>query len=119
MNNDNIIIIYHNPRWGKSRKSVQILDENNKEYQIIEYLKNPLTIKELKALGGKLKFRPSEFIRKGEQIFKDLNLLDKLNNDNELYQKISEHPKLMERPIIVNGEDAIIGRPPENIFKII
>ena len=51
MNNDNIIIIYHNPRWGKSRKSVQILDENNKEYQIIEYLKNPLTIKELKGTG--------------------------------------------------------------------
>ena len=98
---------------------MQILEENNKEYQIIEYLKHPLTIKELKVLGGKLKLKPSEFIRKGELIFKDLNLLNKLNNDNVLYQKISEHPKLMERPIIINGEVAIIGRPPENIFKII
>ena len=62
---------------------MQILEENNKDYQIIEYLKIPLTIQELKVLGEKLNLRPSEFIRKGEQVFKDLDLLNKLNDDDE------------------------------------
>ena len=113
------IIIYHNPRWGKSRASVGILDQKNLTYKIVRYIDNPLNIEELKSLGQKLNLRPKDFIRKGEQDFKKLNLSLKLEEDEALFKAISKFPKLMERPIIVNGNKACIGRPPESILKII
>ena len=70
----NKFIIYHNPRWGKSRKSVQILKDNNLDFSIIEYLKNPLKRIELKEISKKLNLNPSQFIRKNEKIFKELNV---------------------------------------------
>ena len=115
----NKIIIYHNPRWGKSRNSVGILDEKGLPYNVIKYIDNPLSILELKELSQKLGLRPKDFIRKGEQEFKDLNLSEKLNNDDILFDAISKHPKLMERPIIINKNKACIGRPPEKILEII
>ena len=113
------IIIYHNPRWGKSRNSVGILDEKNLSYKVVKYIEAPLSVLELKVLGDMLKLRPKDFIRKGEQEFKDLNLSEKLDDDNALFDAISKHPKLMERPIVVNGNRARIGRPPEQILEII
>ena len=113
------IIIYHNPRWGKSRSSVGILDKNGLSYNIVKYIDTPLSIVELKELGGKLGLRPKDFIRKGEVEFKDLNLSEKLDNDNALFDAMSKFPKLMERPIVVNGNHARIGRPPEKILEII
>ena len=79
----------------------------------------PLSIAELKELGNKLGLRPKDFIRKGEPIFKDLNLLEKLDDDNARFSAMSEFPKLLERPIVVNGDYARIGRPPEKILEII
>ncbi len=111
------IIIYHNPNWSKSRNSVGILEKNKIAYKIIKYLDNPLTTEELKEIGRKLNLRPKHFIRKGDKVFKDLNL--ELNDDELLFKTMSEIPKLLERPIIINGDKACIGRPPENILKII
>ena len=113
------IIIYHNPRWGKSRNSVGILDQKGLPYKIIKYIDSPLSVSELKELGEKLGLRPKDFIRKGEQDFKQLNLLSKLDDDYALFNAISKFPKLMERPIVVHGNKACIGRPPEKILEII
>jgi len=113
------ITIYHNPRWGKSRNSVGILDKKKVKYSIVNYIRNPLSISEIKAIGQKLNIRPKDFIRKGEKDFKDLNLSEKLENDDELYKAMSEFPKLIERPIVINGENACIGRTPEKILDII
>ena len=113
------IIIYHNPRWGKSRSSVGILDKRGIKYGVIKYIDAPLSISELKNLSQKLGLRPKDFIRKGEQDFKDLNLSQKLDDDSSLFEAISKFPKLMERPIVVNGDTARIGRPPEKILEII
>ena len=74
---------------------------------------------ELKKLSKKLNLKPKDFIRKREQDFIDLKLSDQLDNDEALFEAISKFPKLMERPIVVNGEKATIGRPPEKILKII
>ena len=86
---------------------------------MIKYLDSPLSIEELKDLSQKLQLRPKDFIRKGETEFKELNLVLSLEDDQKLFEAISEYPKLMERPIVVIGGKACIGRPPENILKII
>jgi len=113
------VIIYHNPRWGKSRGSVGILNQKGVKYTIIKYLDNPLSIQELKDVAQKLQLRPKEFIRKGESEFRDLKLSSDIEDDEKLFKAISQYPKLMERPIIVNRDKACIGRPPEKILEII
>ena len=113
------ITIYHNPRWGKSRNSVGILNKKGLSYNTIKYIDAPLSVLELKELGQRLDLKPKDFIRKGEQEFKDLNLSQKLDNDETLFEAMSKFPKLMERPIVVNGDKARIGRPPEKILEII
>ena len=113
------IIIYHNPRWGKSRNSVGILEGKGLSYNIIQYINTPLSSSELKELGNKLGLKPKDFIRKGEQEFEDLNLSEKLDDDKALFDAMSKFPKLMERPIVVNGDRARIGRPPEKILNLL
>ena len=113
------VIIYHNPKWRKSRNSVGILDQKGINYTIIKYLENPLSVLELRDLAQKLKLRPKDFIRKGEIKFKELQLSSVIEDDEKIFNAIAEHPKLMERPIIINKEKACIGRPPERILEII
>ena len=86
---------------------------------MIKYLDSPLSIEELKDLSQKLQLRPKDFIRKGETEFKELNLALSLEDDERLFEAISKYPKLMERPIVASEGKACIGRPPENILKII
>ncbi|SVB17873.1 uncharacterized protein METZ01_LOCUS170727, partial [marine metagenome] len=93
---------------------VQLLKENGIEPKIIEYLKTPLGINELKALSKMMGLRPKEFVRRNETEFKDNDLIQFLDNDNVLFQAMANYPKIMERPIIVRGNKAVIGRPPEN-----
>ena len=111
------ISIYHNPRWSKSRESVQILNELGIEYNIIDYISNPLSIDELKILSIKLDLRPCEFIRSREKDFKENGLAEFLDNDEILFEYMSKYPKLIERPIIQNENKAIIGRPAEQVRK--
>ena len=113
------IILFHNPRWGKSRSSVGILESKKIEFEIIKYLDFPPSRSVLKELSKKLNLRPKDFIRKNEPEFKKNNLLNKLDDDNYLIDIMSKYPKLIERPIIINGDKACIGRPPEKILEII
>ena len=111
--------IYHNPRWGKSRGSVKILEDQGVQFDIINYITTPPSVPELKNISKKLNLRPKDFIRKGEKEFSDLSLDLYLENDTYLLEAMSNNPKLIERPIVIAGENAIIGRPPENILKLI
>ena len=93
---------------------MQLLKENGIEPKIIEYLKTPLAINELKDLSKMMGLRPKEFVRQNEIEFKNNDLIQFLDNDNFLFQSMANYPKIMERPIIVRGNKAVIGRPPEN-----
>ena len=110
--------IYHNPRCRKSRQTLEIIKKNKKEFEIVEYLKDNLGISELEIIIEKLGITPVELVRKNELIWKE-NYKGKNLSDKEIVQAMIENPKIMERPIVVNGEKAVLGRPPENVLKII
>ena len=113
------VLIYHNPRWGKSRESVQILNDINVEYEIVDYLNNPPSADELESLAIKMGVKARDFIRTKEAVFKELELHPYMDNDTVLFKKMSENPKLIERPIIVKGERAVLGRPPNKVEKLL
>ena len=111
--------IYHNPRWGKSRQTLQLLRDNSIEPIIINYLINIPSQNEIKSLAKKLGKRPAEFVRKGEKDFKENTISNILDNDQEMVSAMHQYPKIIERPIIVKGDQAVLGRPPENILELI
>jgi len=111
--------IYHNPRWGKSRQTLQLLRDNGIEPKVIEYLKSVPTELDFQSLAQKLGKRPSEFVRKGEADFKENGITDILDNDEKMFKAMNQFPKIMERPIVVKGAKAAIGRPPENVLGIL
>ena len=113
------VLIYHNPRRGKSRESVQILNDLNVEYEIVDYLNNPPSVDELQSLAKKLGINARDFIRTKEPVFKELNLQPHLDDEHFMFQKMSENPKLIERPIAVKGDRAVLGRPPERIREFL
>ena len=108
------LTVFHNPRCRKSRETLQIITGNGIEPNIIEYLKNPPTMEELKSVIQKLGINPESLIRKGEKVFKE-NYKGKQFNDQEWLEILVKHPVLIERPIVIKGNDAVIGRPPENV----
>ena len=110
--------IYHNPRCSKSRQTLAIMNENNIEVKIINYLVDPPTAKELEDISRKLATSPMNFIRKKESVFTELGLNNYKGSDSELCEIMSNNPKLIERPIVVKGDRAIIGRPPENVLEL-
>ena len=109
--------ILHNPRCSKSRATLYIILENNMQPTIRLYLDDPLSIEEIRNLLIKLDTTADQIVRKNEEIYKKLNLKD--SNQDLLIEKISKNPILLERPIVVKGEKAIIGRPPENVMKLL
>jgi len=111
------ITIYHNPRCSKSRATLALLLEHGHSPKIIEYLKATPDRSTLHVLANKLGLPLSGIVRTGEQVFKDNNLA--YANDNELASAIIEHPILLQRPIVVSGEQAAIGRPPESVLDIL
>ncbi len=110
--------IYHNPRCSKSRQTLALLKENGIEPKIIEYLKTPPSIDEIRNLLEILGIEARQLMRTGEGIYKELGLKSE-NSESKLIQAMANNPKLIERPIVVNGKKAVIGRPPENVLKII
>lgn len=110
--------IYHNPRCGKSRNTLAILNEKGVNVEIVEYLKEPPSKKELKNVITKLGIKPIELIRKGEEVFKS-NYKDKNLSDDEWIGVMVENPILIERPIVIKGDKAIIGRPPEKVLELL
>lgn len=110
--------IYHNPRCSKSRQTLELIKKNKKEFEIVEYLKDSLSISELELIIEKLGITAVELVRKNELIWKE-NYKGKNLSDKEIVRAMIENPKIIERPIVVNGEKAVLGRPPENVLKII
>jgi arsenate reductase len=110
--------IYHNPRCSKSRKTLDLLRENGIEPRIIEYLNVPPALQELKDLIKALNRTPSEILRTKEPQFKQAGLHPG-SSDESILKAIVQYPQLLERPIVTNGKHAIIGRPPENVLKLL
>ena len=113
------IILYHNPRWGKSSGAVSLLKESGIEFTKVEYLKNPLNRNEILSLSNKLGMAPSGFVRKNEASYKENNFGEILNDNEAMAKAIEKFPKIMERPIAVKGAKAVIGRPPENVLTLV
>ncbi len=114
------IEIYHNPRCSKSRETLQLLGQQGITPEIILYLDNPPDIATLKVLLKKLNFSdPRQLMRRSEEIYKQSGLADTSLSDETLLAAMAEHPKLIERPIVVNGDQARLGRPPENVLTIL
>ena len=113
------IRIYHNPRCSKSRQTLELLQENNISPEIILYLENPPTKSDLKSLLGKLGMTARQLLRSSEDAYKSQGLADKSLTDDQLLDAMLAEPKLIQRPIVVNGDRAALGRPPENVLDII
>ena len=115
----NEYIIYHNPRCSKSRQTLQLLRDAGIEPTIVEYLKTPLAKDQLRNISQLLGLRPKDFVRKIENDFKDNDLSRFLEDDEKIIEAMLSFPKIIERPIVVSGDKAVIGRPPENVQKLI
>ena len=111
--------ILHNPRCSKSRQTLEIINSKSISVEVIEYLKTPLKYDDLFKIIKLLDVNPRDIIRKSESIYKEKNLENDKFTDEELTKYMVENPILIERPIVFDDNSAIIGRPPENVLKII
>ena len=113
-----MIKIYHNPRCSKSRQGLAIVEESKKEFEIIKYLDDNLSETALSKIVKLLNISPIDLVRKNEKIWKE-NFKTKELSDKEIIKVMVNNPKLIERPIVINNNKAVIGRPVENILSII
>lgn len=113
-----IVVIYHNNRCSKSRETLKLLEEQSTPFEVVEYLKTPPTKAVLEELARKLEMKPLDFVRKGEKLYKE-KYAGKTFTDEQWLSILAENPVLIERPIVVKGDKAAIGRPPENVLQII
>lgn len=110
--------VYHNPRCGKSRATVALLEESGVKPRIIEYLKTPPSAAELRAIIAKLGIDPVELVRKGEDVYRTRYAGRQLSGEQWIEAMVKD-PILIERPIVVRGERAVLGRPPENVTGLL
>ena len=113
------VTIYHNPRCSKSRQTLKILQEQNQDIEIVKYLITPPDMNELEQILNLLELTPRQLMRKGESVYRALNLKSVEHSDTDLMKAMVENPILIERPIVIHGDKAVIGRPPDNVLKII
>ena len=113
------VTIFHNPRCSKSRQTLSLIQEKNIDINIIEYLKTPPDISQLKQILKQLGYEPRQLMRKSEQIYKDLDLGNENKTAEDLIIAMTQNPILIERPIVLSGEKAAIGRPPELVLNIL
>jgi arsenate reductase (glutaredoxin) len=113
------VTIYHNPRCSKSRATLQLIEARGLKPNVVDYLKTPPSAGELKAILKRLKLKPRELLRTGEPRYAELGLKDRDLSDDALITLMVENPILIERPIVVAGDKAAIGRPPEAVLKIL
>ena len=113
-----MITIYHNPRCRKSREGLLILENSGKNFKIIKYLENLLSKEELEEILIKLEIEPFDLVRKSEKIWKEQFKGKELSKD-DIVDAMVNHPKLIERPIVINNEKAVIGRPSSKILEIL
>ena len=113
------VTIYHNPRCSKSRQTLELLQENNISPEIILYLDTPPSRAELQGLLDKLGMSPRDLLRTSEEAYKAKALADTTLSDDQLLDAMTSEPKLIQRPIVVAGNRAVLGRPPENVLTIL
>ena len=113
------LTLYHNPRCSKSRGALELLEARGLAPTVVRYLETPPTAVELKALLGKLNISARQLLRSGEDEYKTLNLADASLSEAQLIEAMVQHPKLIERPILIAGDKAVIGRPPEKVLEIL
>ncbi len=113
-----MIKIYHNPRCQKSRLALKMIENSGDDFEVIKYLENPPSESELREILRYLNLKPENLIRKNERIWKE-NYKNKILSDEDLIQIMLTNPKLIERPIVIKGNKAVIGRPPENVESIL
>ena len=113
------IVIYHNPRCSKSRETLQLLQDNNVVHDIVEYLEQPPSVDELKSIIRLLGVNARDLLRTTEPVYKDAELDDDSLSEEEIIEAICEYPALLQRPIVVAGDKAVIGRPPVKVLDII
>ncbi|RUO43337.1 arsenate reductase (glutaredoxin) [Idiomarina aquatica] len=112
------LTIYHNPRCSKSRQTLALIEERDAQPTVVEYLKTPPNAAELTRILELLQLQPKQLMRTKEDLYKELGLADVDDNDT-LITAMVNNPKLIERPIVINGDKAVIGRPPENVLDIL
>ena len=110
--------ILHNPRCRKSREGLKILEDSGKDFTVVEYLKEPLSQEELTDILSKLDMSAIDLVRKNEKEWKD-NFKGRELKEDEIVAAMADHPKLIERPIVISGDRAVVGRPPENIHELL
>ena len=113
------LTLYHNPRCSKSRGALQLLEERGLTPTIVRYLENPPSAAQLSDLLGKLGIGARQLLRSGEDDYRALNLADPGLSEAQLIEAMVAHPKLIERPILIVGSKAVIGRPPEKVLEIL
>ena len=111
--------IFHNSRCSKSRQALKILQDHYCDIEIINYLEIDLDVSLIKDVLKKLSLKPRDILRTSEQDYKDNNLNEDDFSDDDLIDYMIKHPKLIERPIVIKGHRAVIGRPPENVLELI
>ena len=111
--------IFHNSRCSKSRQALQILQDSNCDIEIINYLETDLDVSLIKDVLKKLSLKPRDILRTSEQDYKDNNLKEDDFSDDDLIDYMIKHPKLIERPIVIKGDKAVLGRPPENVLELL
>ena len=112
------IEIWHNPQCSKSRNAMELLEAKGLNTSVIKYLENVPTKEQIKAVLKKLNMKASQILRTGEDIYKELNLKE-IDDEDKLIEIMAEHPILIERPIIIKGEIAVIARPIENLEELL
>ncbi len=113
------LTLYHNPRCTKSRGALELLQARGLSPDVVLYLETPPDAAQLRELLGKLGISARQLLRTGEDDYKQLNLADASLSDEQLTAAMAAHPKLIERPILVVGDKAVIGRPPENVLELL
>jgi arsenate reductase (glutaredoxin) len=111
--------IYHNPRCSKSRRTLELIKNQDIEPEVVLYLETPLDAQAIAGLLKKLGISARQLLRKGEQAYKEQNLADSSLTEKQLIDAMVNFPKLIERPIVVVGDRAVIGRPPEQVLEIL
>jgi arsenate reductase len=113
------LTLYHNPRCSKSRGALELLEARGLQPTIVRYLETPPSVADITALLAKLKLPARGLLRTGEDEYKALNLSDASLSDAQLIAAMAAHPKLIERPILIVGDNAVIGRPPERVLELL
>lgn len=113
------LTLYHNPRCSKSRAALQLLEERDLQPVVVHYLDTPPSAAQLREVLEKLGLPPRQLLRSGEDEYRELGLANQTLSDEELIEAMASHPRLIERPILIAGDRAVIGRPPENILELL